>query len=66
MTRSTKGFSLVEIMVALVIGMIAVLVVMQVARMSEGQKRTTTGAGDAQSSAALAMYSVQRDIKQAG
>ena len=66
MTRSAKGFSLVEVMVALVIGMIAVLVVMQVARMSEGQKRTTTGAGDAQSSAALAMYSVQRDIKQAG
>ncbi len=65
-TRSTKGFSLVEIMVALVIGMIAVLVVMQVARLAEGQKRATTGAGDAQSNAALAIYSIQRDIKQAG
>ena len=66
MTRSAKGFSLVEIMVALVIGMIAVLVVMQVARLAEGQKRTTTGAGNAQSNAALAMYTIQRDIKQAG
>ena len=66
MTRPSKGFSLIEVMVALVIGMIAVVVVMQVARLAEGQKRTTTGAGDAQSNAALAMYSIQRDIKQAG
>jgi type IV pilus assembly protein PilW len=63
---SNKGFSLVEIMVALVIGLIALLVIMQVAVFAEGQKRTTTGAGDAQNNGALAMYSVQRDIKQAG
>lgn len=63
---AARGFSLVEIMVALVIGMIAVIVIMQVARTAEGQKRTTTGAGDTQNNGALATYSLQRDVKQAG
>ena len=63
---AVRGFSLVEIMVALVIGMIAVIVIMQVARTAEGQKRTTTGASDTQNNGALALYSLQRDVKQAG
>ena len=33
---AVRGFSLVEIMVALVIGMIGVIVIMQVARTAEG------------------------------
>jgi type IV pilus assembly protein PilW len=61
-----RGFSLVEIMVALVIGMIGVIVIMQVARTAEAQKRATTGAGNAQISGALAIYTVERDVKQAG
>jgi type IV pilus assembly protein PilW len=61
-----RGFSLVEIMVALVIGMIGVLVIMQVARTGEAQKRATTGSGDAQSNGALALHALQWDIKQAG
>jgi type IV pilus assembly protein PilW len=61
-----RGFSLVEIMVAMVIGMIGVIVIMQVARTGEAQKRVTTGTGDAQNNGALAIYSVQRDVKQAG
>ncbi|MDR3299599.1 MAG: prepilin-type N-terminal cleavage/methylation domain-containing protein [Candidatus Accumulibacter sp.] len=66
MKPANRGFSLVEIMVALVIGMIGVLVIMQVARTSEAQKRMTTGSGDAQNNGALAIYSIQRDIKQGG
>jgi type IV pilus assembly protein PilW len=60
------GFSLVEIMVGLVIGMLAVIVVLQVFSVSEGQKRTTTSGGDAQSSGAIALYQLQNDIGQAG
>ncbi|MDR2614574.1 MAG: PilW family protein [Candidatus Accumulibacter sp.] len=63
---SNRGFSLIEVMVALVIGMIGVLIIMQVARTAEAQKRATTGAGDSQTNGALAMHSVQRDIRQAG
>jgi type IV pilus assembly protein PilW len=64
--RFLRGFSLVEIMVAMVIGMIGVIVIMQVARTGEAQKRVTTGAGEAQNNGAMAIYAIQRDIKQAG
>jgi type IV pilus assembly protein PilW len=53
-------------MVALVIGMIGVLVIMQVARTGEAQKRLTAGSGDAQNNGAMSIYSIQRDMKQAG
>jgi len=64
--RSESGFSLIEVMVALVIGMLGVLVIMQVFSIFEGQKRTTTGSGDAQNGGAIALYSIQRDVQQAG
>ena len=42
------GFSLVELMVAVVIGLIGKLVMFQVFAVSEGQKRTTASGGDGQ------------------
>lgn len=60
------GFSLVEVMVGLVIGMLGILVIMQVFAVSEGQKRTTTSGGDAQASALAAISAIQRDLQQAG
>ncbi len=64
--RLPAGFSLVEIMVGMVIGMLGIIVIMQLYSVSEGQKRTTTGAGDAQNNGAIALYGMQRDIRQAG
>ena len=63
---SLKGFTLVEVMVAMVIGMIGLIVMMQVFSAAEGQRRATTGTGDAQSNGAMALYALQRDIRQAG
>lgn len=63
---NSKGFSLIELMVSVVIGMIGVIVMMQVFSNAESQKRTTTGAGDAQSNGAMAIYALQRDIRQGG
>ncbi len=60
------GFTLVEVMVAMVIGMIGIIIMMQVFAAAEGQKRSTTGAGDAQTSGAMALYALQRDIRQSG
>jgi type IV pilus assembly protein PilW len=60
------GFSLVEIMVGMVIGMLGIIVMMQVFALAEAQKRSTTGGGDAQSNGAIALYGIQRDIRQAG
>jgi len=63
--RFSAGFSLVEIMVGMVIGLLGVIVIMQVYSVSEGQKRSATGAGDAQNNGAIALYGMQRDIRQA-
>lgn len=60
------GFSLVEIMVGLVIGMLATLVIMQVFATFEGQKRSTTGSADAQTNGSIALFTIQRDMQMAG
>lgn len=64
--KKPSGFSLIEIMVAMVIGMLGLIVMMQVFSVFEGQKRTTTGGADAQNSGAIALYGLQRDIRQSG
>lgn len=64
--RRTRGFSLVELMVGLVIGMIGVIIMMQIFSVSEGYKRTTTGGDDAQNNGAISLYGLQRDLRQAG
>lgn len=61
-----NGFGLVEIMVGLGVGMLAMVVVMQVFSQAEGQKRTATGGADAQSNGAIALSMIERDTKMAG
>ncbi|NKI95014.1 PilW family protein [Rhizobacter sp. SG703] len=63
---SERGFSLVELMVALLIGMVGVVVVMRLFASAEGDKRTTTGGNDAQAAGGLALYELQREIAQSG
>lgn len=63
---SQTGFSLVELMVGLVIGLLATLVIMQIFSAFEGQKRTTSGNSDAQTSGSVGLYSLQRDTQLAG
>lgn len=60
------GFSLIELMVGLVIGLLATLVIMQIYSVFEGQKRTTSGTSDAQTSGSVALYTMQRDLQLAG
>lgn len=60
------GFSLVEILIGLVIGLLATLVIMQVFSVFEGKKRTTTGTADAQTNGGIALYSIVRDLQPAG
>ena len=60
------GFSLIEIMIGLTIGAVALLAVLNVFEASEGYKRTITGGGDAQTNGAIALNMLQRDIRQSG
>lgn len=61
-----RGFTLVEIMVAMLIGLIGSIVIFQVLTLSERQKRTTTGAGNAQQNGLLALFAIERDARMAG
>jgi type IV pilus assembly protein PilW len=60
------GFSLIELMVGLVIGLIAAFVIINVFSTFENQKRTTTGTGDAQTNATIGLYNIQREVQKAG
>lgn len=64
--RRSAGFGLVEIMVSVVIGMLAILVMMQQLSIFEHSKRTTTGGADALNNGTIALYGLQRDIRQSG
>ena len=60
------GFTLVELMVGLTIGMLATVVIMQVFSVFEAQKRTTTGTADAQTNGGIALYNIGRELQVAG
>jgi type IV pilus assembly protein PilW len=60
------GFSLIELLVGLIIGLLTTLVIMQVFSVFEGQKRTTSGTTDAQTNGSIGLYSLQRDVQLAG
>ncbi len=62
----TGGFSLVEVLVAMAIGMIASILILQIYSASEQRKRTTTGGADAQTNGMVALYLIERDLRQAG
>jgi type IV pilus assembly protein PilW len=60
------GLSLVEILVGVLIAMIGIVVIFSVLAVAESRKRTTTAGSDAQTAGAIALFSLERDIKQAG
>ena len=64
--RKDRGFSLVELMVGVMIGLIGIAIIMQVFTLSEAQKRTTTSGSDAQSNGNMAIYGITRDVRLAG
>ncbi|MBI2731772.1 MAG: PilW family protein [Aquabacterium sp.] len=61
-----QGFSLVEIMVGLVIGMATVVIMLQMLSNSDATKRRAAGGNDAQMNAALALYTLGREIRASG
>jgi type IV pilus assembly protein PilW len=66
LTPRQQGFTLIELMVGVVLGMLTIVAIAQVLVMSEGRKRTITGGADAQISGALGLYAIQREVQMAG
>jgi type IV pilus assembly protein PilW len=64
--NASAGFSLVEILVGMVMGLLGMIIIFQVFEVSESVKRTSTAGGDAMQYGALALYSIERDIRTAG
>lgn len=60
------GFGLVELMVAVVIGLIGSIVIFQVFAAFEGQKRSTTAGGDTQTNIAVATNAIETAARHAG
>ncbi len=68
MTHRIKqlGMSLIELMVAMAIGLVVMLVVFQLFSVSEGTRRTSVAGSDAQMSAAIAITAIQDQLRNAG
>ncbi|MFT3847781.1 MAG: PilW family protein [Propionivibrio sp.] len=60
-----RGFSLVELMVGMTIGFIAIVIIMQSLSVFESHKRTTTAGVDAQENGLLALMKIEADIRKA-
>jgi type IV pilus assembly protein PilW len=61
-----SGFTLIEVMIAMLIGIIGIVVMMQTFAVSEGFKRTATSGTDAQVNGSVALYMLEREIRTAG
>ena len=60
------GFSLIELLVALIVGLLASMAVYSVMSVNEGRKRTTTSVNDIDQAGAYALYQIDQAIRNAG
>jgi type IV pilus assembly protein PilW len=58
--------TLIELMVALLLGLVTTYFIAQVFAVAEGQKRTATFGSDAQVNGAVALYTLKRHIQASG
>ncbi|HQT27133.1 MAG TPA: prepilin-type N-terminal cleavage/methylation domain-containing protein, partial [Burkholderiales bacterium] len=64
--KGQKGFSIVEILVGLVIGMLALLAIFQTLALFENQRRTTSSGANMQQNGLSALYTLEQDIRLGG
>lgn len=64
--RAARGFSLIEMMVAIVIGMVLTAAAFSVLRVSETRKRTLTTVNDVNQSGNYAMFLLDQWVRSAG
>jgi type IV pilus assembly protein PilW len=63
---TSRGFSLIEVMIALALSLIAMLVIIEIFSISEARKRVTSGAADAQQTGSINLYQVGRTARMGG
>lgn len=65
-TKPQTGFSLIEVLVGVAIGLIGIVIMFQMWQTSDERKRTTASGSDAQISGAIALFTLERDLRMAG
>jgi len=60
------GMSLVEVLVAVAIGLIGILIITQAYLTGDKFNRSTMGEGGAQTNGTIALFTIERDVRQAG
>ncbi len=65
-TTGSRGFGIVEVMVAMVIALLGMIVIFQVFAISESYNRTAVSGSDAQQNGAYSLYVLQQEIREAG
>jgi type IV pilus assembly protein PilW len=66
MRTRQAGLSLVEVMVAVLIGLIGILIITQAYITGDRFNRSTLGEGGAQTNGLIALYNVERDVRLGG
>ncbi len=61
-----SGFTMIELLIAMIIGLLGTIVIFTVYQNAEGFKRTTVAAGDAQTGGAVALFSIEQYIRTSG
>ena len=64
--RRALGLSLIEILVGVAIGLIGIVAIFQAVAVWTKHTTTTSAGGDAQVAGTLALFNIERDLKQAG
>jgi type IV pilus assembly protein PilW len=64
--RSARGFTLIEMMIGILIGLFTILMITSVLVITSARSRTTAQGSDAQTNGALALLTLQREIQAAG
>lgn len=64
--RAQRGMSLIEVLVAIAIGMIGILIMTQAYLTSDEFNKATLGAGGAQTNGNVALFTLEREARMAG
>lgn len=64
--RIQHGFSLIEILVGMAIGLIGVVIIFQMLTNWDASRRTTSAGSDAQIAGSVGMFTLERELKVAG
>ena len=65
-TRKQRGFTLIELMVGMALGLLASLAIFTAVTSFETQRRVTAAGADMQQNGLLALYFLEQDLRMAG